>query len=191
VYAKILLFFGSVREQRSGFRVAKWIESGLTSRGHTVHIIDPLEHVELLVIKRMFKSEKNPSEEFKKLQSLVASADGYIAVTPEYNHSFSGAIKNALDVFLEEYFFKPFGIVTYSAGGFGGIRAAEALRCVIAELGAVSIPISIPVSRVTQAIDENGTLLDESYKTRVQRFFDEFEWYVSALEHQRSQGVPY
>ena len=61
-------------------------------------------------------------------------ADGYMAVTPEYNHSISAAMKNTLDYFLEEYYFKPSSIVSYSPGAFGGINAAQHLRNIFAEL---------------------------------------------------------
>lgn len=57
-------------------------------------------------------------------------------MTPEYNHSASAAMKNTLDYFSEEYFFKPSAIVSHSAGGFGGVNAAQHLRLIFAELGA-------------------------------------------------------
>ena len=102
-------------------------------------------------------------------------------VTPEYNHSTSAAMKNTLDYFLEEYYFKPSAIVSYSPGGFGGINAAQQMRLIFAELGAPSIPSSFPISRVHEVFDE-----------RVIRFLDEFEWYIEALKNQREpKGTPY
>jgi NAD(P)H-dependent FMN reductase len=71
-----------------------------------------------------------------------------LAVTPEYNHSVSAAMKNTLAYFLEEYYFKPSAIVSYSPGGFGGVNAAQHLRHIFAELGAPSISSSFPISRV-------------------------------------------
>jgi NAD(P)H-dependent FMN reductase len=79
---------------------------------------------------------------------MIADADGYLAVTPEYNHSISSAMKNTLDYFLEEYYFKPSAIVSYSPGAFGGINAAQLLRNIFAELGAPVIPSSLPVPNV-------------------------------------------
>ena len=70
---------------------------------------------------------------------MILSADGYIPITPEYNHTISGALKNTLDYCLEEYFFKPSAIVSYSVGSFGGINAAQHLRQIFAELGSPSI----------------------------------------------------
>ena len=66
---------------------------------------------------------------------MIISADGYVPITPEYNHTTSAALKNTLDYCLEEYFFKPSAIVSYSVGSFGGINAAQHLRHIFAELG--------------------------------------------------------
>jgi NAD(P)H-dependent FMN reductase len=114
-----------------------------------------------------------------------------LAVTPEYNHSTSAAMKNTLDYFLEEYFFKPSAIVSYSAGGFGGVNAAQHLRLIFAELGAPSISSSFAISRVGEAFDEAGKLVQEQYNKRITRFLDEFEWYIEAFKNQRLKGVPY
>lgn len=189
--AKITVFVGSIRDGRSGRHVADWVMRALEARGHDVHLIDPLEHDDMLLLDHMYKSVDNPSAAFQALQRTVAESDGYVAVTPEYNHSFSGAIKNALDVFLEEYRFKCFGIVTYSASSFGGIRAAEALRGVTAELGAPAIPTSLAVSNVGSAFDDEGKLLEPAYDKRLAKFLDELEWFVDALASQRQQGTPY
>ena len=108
-----------------------------------------------------------------------------------FRSSISSALKNTLDIFLEEYFFKPSAIVSYSAGGFGGIIAAQQLRIIFAELGAPSISSSFSISRVQDVFDDNGKLLDENYEKRVSRFLDEFEWYIEAFKKQREKGTPY
>jgi NAD(P)H-dependent FMN reductase len=150
--AKIALIVGSVRRDRQGIKVARWIEEKLKNRNHIVYFIDPLE-LNLPLLDRMYKETVDPSEEMKSLRDKVNSAEGYLAVTPEYNHSTSGAMKNTLDYFLEEYFFKPSAIVSYSPGMFGGINAAQQLRLVFAELGAPSISSSFPIPRVHKAFD--------------------------------------
>jgi NAD(P)H-dependent FMN reductase len=115
--AQIALFIGSVRRDRQGIKVARWMEEKLIARGHTVYFIDPLE-LNLPLLDRMYKEMENPSSKLRDLQNKIKNADGYLAVTPEYNHSTSAAMKNTLDYFLEEYFFKPSAIVSYSTGGF-------------------------------------------------------------------------
>jgi NAD(P)H-dependent FMN reductase len=122
--AKIALIVVSVRRDRQGIRVARWIEEKLNNRNHIVFFIDPLE-LNLPLLDRMYKEMENPSEKLKDLRNKIKDAEGYLSVTPEYNHSTSAAMKNTLDYFLEEYYFKPSAIVSYSAGGFGGVNAAQ------------------------------------------------------------------
>jgi NAD(P)H-dependent FMN reductase len=125
----------------------------------------------------MYKEMENPPSKLRDLQNKIKNAEGYLAVT--------------LDYFLEEYFFKPSAIVSYSAGGFGGVNAAQHLRLIFAELGAPSISSSFAISRVREAFDEAGKLVQEQYNERVTRFLDEFEWYIEAFKNQRLKGVPY
>ena len=191
--ARIALIVGSVREKRQGIKVARWMEGKLKSRDHTVYFIDPLE-LNLPLLNKMYKEMPNPTAQFIDLRNKIKDAEGYMPVTPEYNHSVSAAMKNTLDYFLEEYYFKPSAIVSYSPGFFGffgGINAAQQLRLVFAELGAPSIPSSFSISRVNEVFDDNGKLVDERYDKRVVRFLDEFEWYIEALKNQRENGTPY
>ena len=134
---------------------------------------------------------ENPPSKLRDLQNKIKDAEGYLAVTPEYDHSTSAAMKNTLDYFLEEYFFKPSATVLYSAGGFGGVNAAQHLRLIFAELGAPSISSSFAISRVNDAFDNTGKLVQEQYDNRIMRFFDEFEWYIEAFKNQRLKGTPY
>jgi NAD(P)H-dependent FMN reductase len=189
--AKIALIVGSVRRDRQGIKVARWMEEKLKDRNHIVFFIDPVE-LNLPLLDRMYKEMPNPPENLRDLWNKIKDAEGYLPVTPEYNHSTSAAMKNTLDYFLEEYNFKPSAIVSYSPGGFGGINAAQQMRLIFAELGAASIPSSFPISRVHEIFDENGKLIDETYEKRVKRFLDEFEWYIDALKNQRAtKGTPY
>lgn len=112
-------------------------------------------------------------------------------VSAEYNNGIPPALKNLLDHFLEEYFWRPSGIVCYSAGGFGGVRAAMQLRMVLAELGMPSIPSILPIPRVSDAIGEDGTIIAEGTKRALPRFLAEFGWYAEALKTQRATGTPY
>ncbi len=188
--AKIAVIVGSVRSERQGIKVANWIVKKLEQRDHEVHLVDPMK-LQLPLLDKMYKEMKTPTENLQKLYTIIKEADGYIVITPEYNHSISAAMKNTLDYFLEEYFFKPSGIVSYSVGPFGGILAGTHLRQVLAEMGAPAIPSQLPISKVQEVFGENGDLVDKNYERRADRFFDEFEWYVSALSEQRKKGTPY
>jgi|SRR5687768_4009029 NAD(P)H-dependent FMN reductase len=190
VMAKIALIVGSVRHDRQGIKVARWVNNKLKERNHEVFFIDPLE-LDLPLLDRMYKEMENPPEKIKNLRNQINNAEGYIPVSPEYNHSTSSAMKNTLDYCLEEYFFKPSAIISYSPGMFGGINAAQQLRLIFAELGAPSIPSSFAIPRVHKAFDDSGNLTDDSYNKRIDRFLKEFEWYLEALNTQRAKGTPY
>lgn len=109
----------------------------------------------------------------------------FVVVSAEYNHSIPAALKNLLDHFQSEYHYKPSGIVTYSAGPFGGVRALSQLRAILAELGTPSIPTAFPVSAIRTAFDDEGNSLETSYDRRVVAFLDEFEWYANAMRRAR------
>jgi NAD(P)H-dependent FMN reductase len=181
----ISVFIGSIRNGRMGDKVANWVAKTLEQRGHTVHIIDPNNHPELQTLKFPNQYNPKPSIDMQQVHNWLMESDGFILVTPEYNHSFSGTIKNALDNFMPEYEKKPFGVVSYSAGPFGGIRANEALRVVISELKGVATPIPFMISTVQNVFDESGVLKDKVYDERIVAFLDNFEWYVNALKDAR------
>ena len=109
-----------------------------------MYFIDPVKF-ELPLLDRMYKEMSDPPEKIRDLRNMNSDAEGYIPVTPEYNHSASSAMKNTLDYFLEEFYFKPSAIVSYSPGIFGGVNAAQQLRLIFAELGAPAIPLSFVV----------------------------------------------
>jgi NAD(P)H-dependent FMN reductase len=179
--ATISLFMGSTRAGRVGDHVAHFIAEALKARKHTVHLIDPNTHKELQTLHIPNHYNKQPSADMKQLHTWLQESDGFILVSPEYNHSFSGALKNALDNFMPEYEKKPFGIATYSVGPFGGIRANEALRPVVSELKGVPTPLPFMMSNVGEAFDEHGKLKDAAYTERLNKFLDDFEWYCRAL----------
>src|SRR6476660_10089912 len=134
----------------------------------------------------MYKEMDNPSQKIVELRNKIKDAEGYVPITPEYNRNTSSALKNTLDYFLEEYYFKPSAIVSYSPGMFGGINAAQQLRLLFAELGAPSISSSFAISRVQNVFAEDGKLLDEEYDKIAIRFLQEFEWYIEAFKNQRA-----
>jgi NAD(P)H-dependent FMN reductase len=188
----LLVIYGSVRPHRQGIRAARFIVDECRSRGHSPTLIDPMEE-RLPLLEKMYKEyEKGQAPQaLERLAGLIRSADAFIIVSGEYNHSIPPALSNLLDHFLEDYFWRPSGIVCYSAGAFGGVRAAMQLRAMLCELGTPSIPSLLPVPHVQDAFDEDGHCQDDSFRTRAARFLDELEWYAHALKAARQAGVPY
>lgn len=188
----IPVLLGSVRRDRQGIRPARLILDRLTSRGHRPELVDPAE-LQLPLLDRMYK-EYPAGEAPAKLEALARlyrEADGFVIVSAEYNHGIPPALTNLLDHFLEEYFWRPSAIACYSAGQFGGVRAAMQLRMTLGELGMPSIPSLFAIPRVGQALEEDGSLKDERLGRSLDRFIDEFEWYAHALRRQRAAGTPY
>jgi len=128
---------------------------------------------------------------FEALAELYRKVDAFVIVSGEYNHGIPPALKNLLDHFLEEYFFRPSAIVCYSAGQFGGVRAAMQLRMTLAELGMSSIPSLLPIPRVQDAFTPAGDPTDPTFERHSERFFRELEWYAHALQQARANGLPY
>lgn len=182
------VIYGSVRRGRQGIKAARFVMNKLKERDHIVTLIDPDEY-RLPFLDLMYK-EYGPGEApdaMEKVSQILEKADGYIIVSAEYNHSISASLKNLLDHFQSEYHYKPSGIVTYSAGPFGGVRALVNLRGILAELGTPSIPSAFPISQIHNAFDDDGKPLDPAYDKRIVKFLDEFEWYEKALKNAREQ----
>ena len=182
----IAVVYGSARRDRQGIKAARFVVRKLEERGHAVSLIDSAQH-DLPMLDLMYKeyASGEAPDAMESIAESFRSADGFIIVSGEYNHSIPAALKNLLDHFQSEYLYKPSGIVTYSAGPFGGVRALVNLRAVLAELGTSSIPSAFPISKVQSAFDDEGKALDESYDKRIVRFLEEFDWYANALKRAR------
>ena len=186
------VLLGSVRRDRQGIRAARMVVRALAARGHEPVLVDPME-LGLPLLDRMYKEHPagEAPGELERLAVLYRRADGFMVVSAEYNNGIPPALKNLLDHFLEEYFWRPSAIVCYSAGQFGGVRAAMQLRMTLAELGMPSVPSLSPIPRIQAALDEDGHPVGGGALHGLDRFLDEFTWYAEALRRQRADGVPY
>lgn len=189
---KVAVIYGSNRRDRQGIKAAKFVVSKMKERRIDTQLVDTKEY-ELPFLDKMYKEFKagEAPENMEKIHQILEQADGFVIVSGEYNHSIPAVLKNMLDHFQQEYHFKPSAIVSYSAGGFGGMRVAMHLRAVLAELGMSSIPSIFPVSKIYESIDENGIAKHDYLNSGIGRFLDEFQWYINALKTQRKSGVPY
>lgn len=189
---RTVILLGSVRTERKGIRAARFVERQLASRGHRTTLVDPLE-TKLPLLDRMYKEypKGEAPEPLERLAGLYRDADAFVLVSAEYNHGVPPALKNLLDHFLEEYHWRPSAIVSYSGGGFGGVRAAMQWRAIVCELGMPSISSLFPIPRVQDALEEDGAAKDPAFERRFARFASELEWYAGALKEARKAGVPY
>lgn len=194
----VAVLLGSVRSERMGERVAKWVIAQLEKRGHEAVLVDAAA-LQLPLLDKMWKEiKKDPPAKYAALHAklaplaeLYARADGFCIVSAEYNHSAPPGLTNLIDYFLEEYYWRPSAIVCYSQTAFGGVRAAMQLRAVLAETGMPSIPSIQPIPSVQTALSSEGVALTQQLAERTGRFFDEFDWYMRAMKAERENGVPY
>jgi len=114
----------------------------------------------------------------------MSRADALVIVSPEYNHGYSGLLKHVLDSCLQEYVHKAVGIVGVSAGPGGGTRGIQDLLPVMRELGLVTIFWDVNFSSVHKAFDESGTLRDDSYLGRIDKFLKELVWMARQVVHE-------
>lgn len=119
--------------------------------------------------------------------AAVSAADALVIVAPEYNHSFPGLLKHALDSCLSEYIHKAVGLVGVSAGPFAGIRVVQSLLPVMREIGLVTIFWDINIGQVGQVFGPGGELLDDAIIRRSDRFIRELIWMAKVLRHGREQ----
>ena len=189
---RFVVAYGSVRSARQGIKAARFMVSALGRRGHEVTLLDPLE-LRLPLLDKMYKEHPRGGAPapLETIAGHLRAADGFVIVSGEYNHSIPPALSNLLDHFLEEWFWRPSAIVCYSAGPWGGVRAAMQLRAMLAELGMPSIPSILPIPRVQNAFDDAGVAREPATESRAKRFLDELEWYARALKAARAGGTPY
>ena len=187
----ITVIYGSVRSARQGIKAARFVVNKFKEAGHSVTLVDPLEF-KLPLLDKMYKEfGKGAPDVMERLAGVFKKTDAFVIVSGEYNHSIPPALTNLLDHFMEEYFWKPAGIVVYSAGGFGGVRAAMQLRVLLPEIGMPTIPSIFPISKVQDSMSAEGKALDASYDKRIGKFMQELVWYAEACKGQREKGMPY
>ncbi len=185
------VIYGSVRRERQGIRAARYVVNRLRARNVDAVLIDPLEYrLPLLDLRYEEYAPGTAPAPLEELAALFQKADGFAIVSGEYNHGVPPALSNLLDHFVEEYNWRPAGIICYSGGRFGGVRAAMALRSMLAEMGMVTIPSLLPIASVQSSFDLDGVPSDPKTDERTTAFFDEFEWYMRALGSARAGGVP-
>lgn len=139
-----------------------------------VNIID-LSEIDFPQLQKVFTSVEGTPDEYKEVAKIMFDSDAYILVSPEYNGSYSAAMKNLLDHFPKQHH-KVFGIVTASTGMLGGVRAALQLQELIFALFGIGSPYMLVTPQVDKKFEEDGTLRDEGFQKNVDLFVNEFIW---------------
>jgi NAD(P)H-dependent FMN reductase len=180
----IPLILGTARRGRESEHAAKFVLEQTRNRaGVETELID----VRMLPMKLDDAGEQMKDPAFA---GKIDRSDALIVVTPEYNHSFPGLLKHALDMCLKEYIHKAVGICGVSAGAFGGARVIENLLPVMRELGLVTIFEDVNFGKVGTLFDEHGNLNDQNFVRRVNTFLNELIWMARVLRHGRENIAP-
>ncbi len=191
---RILVFYGSYRSDRMGIRLAQFVVEGLRKRGDEVELIDA-RAVGLPMLDRMYKEypKGEAPAALEKLAGQIRDADGFVFITGEYNWGIQPGLKNLTDHFLEEWFWRPAAIASYSAGRLSGVRAATAWHGTLSEMGMVVISSTIAVGPIAQTLSEQGEPTGEGGKALERafpRFADDLAWWVEAAKAQRARKPP-
>ncbi|HXM36796.1 MAG TPA: NADPH-dependent FMN reductase, partial [Pyrinomonadaceae bacterium] len=171
----IPVILGTARKGRASENVAGFVFGELQKRAGV--------ESELIDIRALHFPTDDAGESLKDpgFSATVARADGLILIVPEYNHGYPGLLKHVLDSNLKEYIHKAVGVCGVSIGNFGGTRVIENLLPVLRELGLVTIFWDGNFSAAQKLFAADGTLLEQSYIKRIDKFLAELLWMSKVL----------
>jgi len=177
----IAVISGSSRSKRQSHQVAQLVQSKLNNhdQGIDAWMLD-VEELNLPLLDTTYGSNNSPTEQLSDLAGQLENSDAFIIVSPEWNGTFPGGLKNTLDYFLPQYKKKAFGIIGVSSGMLGGINAAKNLVTYVQHLKGIISPTLLITPNV-EKIFENEKLTDMAYDRRLNSFIDELLWLANAL----------
>jgi NAD(P)H-dependent FMN reductase len=191
---RILIFYGSYRSDRQGIRLADYLVRSFAARGAHVELIDA-KAVGLPMLDRMYK--EYPAGEapaaMEELAGKIRAADAFVFVTGEYNWGQQPGLKNLTDHFLEEWYWRPAAIASYSAGRLAGAHASVAWHATLSEMGMVVVSSTLAVGAIGRALDVDGRPTGDggaSLERAFPRFADDLAWWAAAAREQRARAKP-
>ena len=191
---RILIFYGSYRTDRQGIRFADYLVRRFAEGGAAPELIDA-KALDLPMLDRMYKEYPKGAAPpaLEALAAKIRAADAFVFVAGEYNWSVQPGLKNLTDHFLEEWYWRPAAIASYSAGRGAGVHAGLAWRPILSEMGMVVVSSTLAVGSIAHALDtsgaptgEGGAALDRAFP----RFAADLAWWTQAARTQRSVAAP-
>jgi NAD(P)H-dependent FMN reductase len=192
----VLVFYGSYRSDRIGIRMAAFVIKELRARGAVAELIDARE-VGLPILDRMYKEYPAGAapKTMHDLAGKIRAADAFVFVVGEYNFGPQPGLKNLTDHFLEEWYWRPAAVVSYSPGRLSGARANSAWHPILSEMGMIVISSTVAIGPIAATLDPDGEPIGEpGRRTRsaFSRVADDLAWWTSAARNQRLlQPPPY
>jgi len=191
---RILIFYGSYRSDRQGIRLADYLVRAFADRGADAELIDA-KAIGLPMLDRMYK-EYPKGEAPAALETLagkIRATDAFVFVTGEYNWGQQPGLKNLTDHFLEEWYWRPAAIASYSAGRLAGAHASVAWHGTLTEMGMVVVSSTLAVGSIGRALDGDGQPTGDggaSLERAFPRFADDLAWWTAAAREQRARAEP-
>jgi NAD(P)H-dependent FMN reductase len=191
---RILVFYGSYRSDRMGIRLAQFLVRAFGDRGDDAELIDA-KTIGLPLLDRMYKEYAAGSAPpaMAALAGKIRAADAFVFVTGEYNWGMQPGLKNLTDHYLEEWFWRPAAIASYSAGRIAGARSGLVWHGTLSEMGMIVISSMLTVGPIVQALDANGIPVGDSGAALAKafpRFADDLAWWADAAAAQRARRAP-
>jgi len=192
----ILVLYGSYRTDRRGIRLAHYILDGLRQRGDDAALIDA-KSVGLPMLDRMYKEYEKGSAPpaMESLAANIRAADAFVFVVGEYNWGVQPGLKNLTDHFLEEWFWRPAAVASYSAGRLSGVRSATSWHGILSEMGMIVTSSALSVGPITEALNDGGQPIGSAGKSLDRAFApfaDDLTWWANAAKaHRAVQPPPY
>lgn len=194
---KLQIIIGSTRPERVSHLLAPWAANEANNLADTeVEIVDLLDYDLPFLdepISPQYNPERKPNPIAQKFLDKISKADAYILITPEYNRSYSAALKNALDYIDFQFKQKPVALLAH--GSTGGAQAVSHLRGVLPGLYAITVPSATYfMGQLAQAIDDQGNLSEElkanpyGPQTSLKNMLTDTKWYSDALSSARSKN---
>lgn len=176
---RIAVLSSSVREGRLSHRVALWVKDRLSAEeGITAELLD-LKAYAFPLFDERFAFQKHPSAELLDFTERFVRADGVLIVSPVYNAGFPAALKNAIDLYYEQWQGKPAAVVSVTSGQVPGIATVQALQTLLLKLGAWVVPAGGTVIDVGRTFSETGAATDEALAEKLlQPTLRQLQWIV-------------
>jgi NAD(P)H-dependent FMN reductase len=190
----VLVFYGSYRATRIGIRMASFVTHELCGRGALAELIDA-RAIGLPIIDRMYKEYPKGSAPpaMETLAGKIRAADAFVFVVGEYNWGPQPGLKNLTDHFLEEWFWRPAAIVSYSPSRLSGARVNSAWHPILSEMGMIVVSSTVAVGPIAATLDAQGAPIGEAGRlaqAALHRLADDLAWWTSAARNQRLQQAP-
>ena len=189
--SKLAVITGSTRPGRFNIQPAQWIFEQAQQKGLDVELVDLADwNLPFLDEDKTPLHHQYEQDHTKKWATKIGSFDGYVFVTPEYNHSFSAVLKNAIDYLNFEWNYKPAAFVSYGSQA-GGARAVEHLRGVLTELRMYSLKEHILLSNFWEHQDDTKQYqFSEKQVEQAEHLLEQLDFWAAQMKPARQKLQP-